>query len=98
MFIKKRQKSEREVIEQRKKVRNEMDPGREGWMMSSYNKFQVIAISGTDSINVMDVSRDGQFKVSSCAAKAPGRIISFRDDFDNNYGIIMNLDESAGNS
>ena len=36
-----------------------MDPGREGWMMSSYNKYQVIAISGTSSINVMDLSRDG---------------------------------------
>ena len=59
MFIKKRQKSQREVIEQRKLERNLMDPGREGWMMTSYNKYQVIAISGTSSINVMDLSRDG---------------------------------------
>ena len=71
-----------------------MDPGREGWMMSSYNKYQVIAISGTNSINVMDLSRDGQMKISSGASKAPGRIISFRDDFDHNFGIIMNIDEN----
>ena len=63
--------------------------------MSSYNKFSVIAISGTSTIHVMDLSRDGQITQSPCAATAPGRILSFRDDFHHNMGTIMNIDEGS---
>ena len=63
--------------------------------MSSYSKYQIVCISGASTINVVELRRDGQVQIKSCAAKAPGRILSFQDDPYLHLGTILLVDTSG---
>ena len=43
----------------------------------------------------MEISRFGEARLKSCAAKAPGRILSFTDDQFYYMGTLMLIDESS---
>ena len=77
MFIKKRSKVDRLTIESKKRDKYESDTGRDNWVMTSYDKYQIVCISGASTINVVELRRDGKVTIKSCSAKAPGRIMRF---------------------
>ena len=77
MFIKKRSKADRMSFEKKKRDKYESDTGRVTWAMSSYDKYQIVCISGASKINVVELRRDGTATIKSCSAKAPGRILRF---------------------
>ena len=94
MFIKKRPKYDREIIEKQKSEKYESENAHKKWLMSSYNKYHIVCISGINTINIVELGRRGQVTIKKCAETAPGRILNFTDDFSYNMGIIMLLDQS----
>ena len=60
MVIKKRPKRERELIENKKRAKFENDnTGRDDWLMSSYDKYQIECVSGINTVNSMNIRRNG---------------------------------------
>lgn len=67
---------------------------RVSWMMSSYDKYHIVCLSGTGSVHTIELKRDGNLIKSSMVTKAPGRVLNFIDDQHFYLGTLMLVDSS----